>query len=669
MTGKLIKLSVTSNKNCFGLSQLVGVVRGRWCDRQMVVRKAVLFALMLILQAFLAGLAYAGDAYQKKAYFDPPEAGDQVYKADPDLGWSKDQACILCHIDRKPNPPYKEWDYFDKYGLNTNGRIFRDSNYQRLFVPGISGLATYLPKQSIKVKVKVDEGSAPAGRGVVDKDGKYYRMQWAELEKDGTPAMWSLTPGFPMFKEFKFKELWIKYDPATGKGEHFARLDLAGEREEIVNGKKEKREVKFTGQLVGTNSGPGGRTMKGLVWTTGLEGKKSNPDDYYYDTTYNVNKTLKTFIAEYEVEMELPWVTDDPEMGLIVTPGNKGNLVISNATWSVEYRKRWNGTSIHAIFADDTMKCAACHSTHRSSGDKLIGRKTETALCTLCHDGTGSVYNVTGGMISNRFPSPAGPLDKLIRPIQPGAREAEEIKATSKHEMKYTTLISAAPGGSSTWSGELKCSSCHNPHGSSNYRFLRVTPNPNNWDKYGGGNRIEVKAQIAYAGGKVGTAETVNYKTGMTEFCSGCHVDYQAGAGSGSQMYEGNPAYGNAVQEKALMSSRRHAMYVDGNDNPKYVFNGTESITALGITYPLVFETEQKVPEAFGGGQKDKPAIACQTCHFGHGTTVPEENSEAQTIGGNKDWYKKGIGRTMLLRAPGRGVCMACHKSSLMERP
>ncbi len=84
-----------------------------------------------------------------------------------------------------------------------------------------------------------------------------------------------------------------------------------------------------------------------------------------------------------------------------------------------------------------------------------------------------------------------------IKPTKETVKAPEIKKATSKHDMKYTTLISASPGGSATWGGELRCSSCHNPHGSTNFRNLRVTPNPNNWDNYGGNNRIDVKAEIS----------------------------------------------------------------------------------------------------------------------------------------------------------------------------
>lgn len=638
------------------------------------MNKAALITLSLMITAlvvvFFSSSALAGDQYQKKGYYDPPEIGDQIYKLDPESGWVKDQACVLCHIDRPPNPPYKEWDWKDKYGLNRNGKIFRDSNSQRLLVPGISPLADYLPEQTIDFRLKEHEGgTSVVGEGVVERDGKYYRVQWAELEEVKPPSDWYLTPGYK-FKELKFKELFIKFDSATGKGEHYAKLDLTGEVEVVVDGKKVKNEIKFDGDVVGTNSGPDGRIFKGLIWTIGPKGKSAEPDDYYYDSARFVNRTPKTFIAEYRVEMDSPLVINDPGKGLVVNKNSKGQVKIYNATWSTEYLKNWAGTSIHRTFAEDTMKCAACHSTHRSSGEKLINRRTETMLCALCHDGTGSPYNVRGGLINNTYESPAGPIDKWPISLSsvPG-QEGTEVKATSRHEMKYTTVISAAPGGSGAWSGELRCTSCHNPHGSTNYRSLRATPNPNNWNNYGGSNRVRVIADIKYAGGKVGTAETVDYKTGMTEFCSSCHVDYQSASESGVENYFGNPAFGSGVQEEEMYGVRRHANYVDGNDNVKFPFTGTEKISVNGVSYPLKFETAQRVPDVFGGGKKDKPAIACITCHFGHGTTISESNSEEATIGGNKDWYIKGLGMTALLRVPGRGVCMACHRASLMERP
>lgn len=647
------------------------------------MKKSILLVLLTVLIFQLTDVAYADGDYLKKGYFDPPEKGDQIYKKDAGEEFKGDQKCLLCHIDyRDGRPPYKEWDWKDKYSLNSNGKAFRDSGYQRLMVPGTSPLAKFFPDQALNLKVKAhEEDGYKFGRGSVEQDGTRYRLQWFELEKGSNPFTWHLTPGYT-YKDMKFKEVWMSYDPVTGRGDHWGKLEIKVETEIVVvddkgKEKKEKREIKFDGQFMGYNSGPDGRKLKGKLWTTGLGHNSYAPEfgataDVYYDTTYFVEKTLKTLWAEYEIEAGKPWVMEHPELGLILTPDNAATAVVSKANWSVEFRKRWDGVNVHKNFVEDTMKCAACHSSHRAPGEKLISRKTEVMLCVLCHDGSGSNYNVLGGLIGNKHDSAAGPIDKWVsKDVSTTVKAAELKKATSKHDMKYTTLISAAPGGSANWSGDLRCSSCHNPHGTTNYRSLRVTPNPYNWDKYGDENRVEVKAEVSYAGGKVGTPETVNYLTGMTEFCSSCHVDYQAGAGSGTDAYHGNPMFSAGVLESEMYGVRRHAVYVDGNDNPKYPLTGNEAVTVGDIVYPLRFESQQKVPAAFGGEQKDHgAAIMCGTCHFAHGTTVADKNSEADI---NKDltqdWYKKGLGSTALLRAPGRGVCQACHNKSELETP
>ena len=655
-------------------------------------KNALNFTLLLLVAVLqLSGIALADDPYQKKGYFDPPEKGDHIYKNDAGYGLDGDQKCLLCHVDyRDGKPPYKEWDWKDKYSLNSNGKAFRDSGYQQLMVPGTSPFAKFLPEQQLKFKVKNhEEAGYKFGRGAVEREGKQYKAQWIELEPDGDQTPWHLTPGYTLkgSKEIKFKEMWMKYDPETGRGDHWGKLEIKVETAvEVIdkNGKpkNEKREVKFEGQFMGYNSGSDGRQLKGKIWTTGL-GKDSYAPEFgsngsiYYDTDYFVEKTLKTLWGEYSFTAEKPWVMEHSELGMILTPDIKVTGSISNATWSVEFRKRWNGVNVHNNFVEDTMKCAACHSSHRAPGEKLIGRKTETVLCTLCHDGTGSNYNVLGGLIGNKYESAAGPIDKEVSRNASTTEKAVEIdKATSKHEVKYTTLLSSSPGGSDKWMGDLRCSSCHNPHGTTNFRSLRVTPNPYNWHEYGGDNRIEVKAEITYTGGKVGTPETINYLTGMTEFCSSCHVDYQAGPGGGTDPYHGNPMFNNTVLEPETYGTRRHAMYVDGNDNTRYLFDGNETTVVGDVVYPLKFESMQKVPAAFGGEKgahiKDSPAIMCGTCHFAHGTPVSNQNSEGKEAiagGATKEWYDKGLGSTMLLRAPGRGVCVACHKKNEVESP
>lgn len=628
------------------------------------MRKHVLYLLAVIaLHIFFANTAFAKGEYLKKGFFDPPQSGDQVYKEDADkgFGWVGDQKCLLCHVDYAPNPPYKDWDWKDKYSLNANGKFFMSSGYQRLMVPGNTPLATFLPTQTIRLKLKNhDEGGVKFGRGSVDQEGDSYVIQWFELEKDGNPNPWGLTPGYT-YKDFKLKEMWMKYNPATGKGDHWGKFEMKVEFQVVVNGKTEKREVKFDGQFMGYNTDAGGQTLKGTLWTTGLGKDSFLPDDSYYNSTNFVQKTMKALSAEYSIQMQNPWLMNHPsEPVLVLTPDNKATMTVTSATWSIEYRKLWdghNGSNFHRNFAADTMKCAICHSTHRAAGDKMMNRKTEMMLCTSCHDGTGSAYNVLAGMVAGAYDSAAGPIDKWVSQTPgPNGKTFEVDKVTSRHDMRYTTLISAAPGGLEQWSGELRCTSCHNPHGNANHRSLRSTPNPYNWSQYGGENKIVVKAQVINARSSAANPETVRYLSGVTEFCSSCHVDYQAGMGAGSTGYYGNPMFGGKAMDSDMYGRRRHAMYVDGNDNPRHPFSGGERVAVGSASYPLKFEAEQVVPSEFGGGQKDAPAMMCLTCHFAHGTTVPETNSE-----GTGDYYKRGLGSTKILRAPGRGVCLACH--------
>ncbi len=640
-----------------------------------VLHAAVVAAVALTLALATATVARADGHYMKKGFFDPPAKGDQIYKADAGTQYAGDRKCLLCHIDyRNGKPPYKEWEWKDKYGLNNNGTFFRDSGYQRFMVPGTSGLASFLPTQTVPLKVKSHtEDGLTYGRASVEREDSSYKLQWAEFEKDGNPPNWAITPGYT-YKEFKLKDVWMKYDPTTGRGDHWGKAEIKVETTVLVNGKQEKREIKFLGQFMGTNSGSDGRVLTGRIWTTGLDKDSYAPEFFdsttYYDSTSFVKKTLKTFWGEYRMEATRPWVTESTTYGLIMTAGNKVAMTVSRATWSTEYRKRWDGVNLHKELTADTVKCAACHSTHRGQGDQLISRKTETMLCLLCHDGSGSAYNVNAGTIAGLHESPAGPMEKWVdASVASTTTKAAELRkgATSKHDVRYTTLLASAPGASPAFSGELRCSSCHDPHGNSNYRNLREAPNPYNTPA--DASRVTVKARLIRADGKIGSAETVDYQTGMTEFCSACHMDYQAGAGSGSTPYNGNPALAGKVAEPAMAGVRRHAMYVDGNDNTKYPLTGGEKLTVAGVTYPLKFESAQQVPEAFGGGKKDHPAgVACITCHFSHGTPLPNTNSELD-VNGTKEWYDKAVGPSMMLRAPGRGVCQACHAKGQMSAP
>ncbi len=113
-----------------------------------------------------------------------------------------------------------------------------------------------------------------------------------------------------------------------------------------------------------------------------------------------------------------------------------GVAMTQNFVWSFT-----TGTSAYTIphgeYISNTGTCAACHLTHTGAEVDLIARQTESDACFFCHDGTQAQSNI-----------------KLAFTGTPTTTN------THFHPVKDTP---AALAGSYT--GALKCSNCHNPHG------------------------------------------------------------------------------------------------------------------------------------------------------------------------------------------------------------
>lgn len=102
----------------------------------------------------------------------------------------------------------------------------------------------------------------------------------------------------------------------------------------------------------------------------------------------------------------------------------------------------------HGNYLENTNLCATCHQTHNALNTSLLNKSTETALCFTCHDGSGSNYNVSAGMVDTTNNQSFHPI------MDTGNLKAQQL---------------------------FQCSDCHNPHGDKdaqgNYyaRLLKIT--------------------------------------------------------------------------------------------------------------------------------------------------------------------------------------------------
>jgi hypothetical protein len=156
---------------------------------------------------------------------------------------------------------------------------------------------------------------------------------------------------------------------------------------------------------------------------------------------------------------------------------------------------------IHGAYFGDTDVCAGCHRAHTAAGDltwtgsdlqqhsalSIASASSMTEFCFTCHGNgaPGAATNVQGGVLDSAIlgDPQAGP-DQVGRVLNGGGFEtlglgtSSQATVTSTHglEQSGATMWGSGVGAPVTWP-LLSCDSCHDPHGSSNYRVLRDVVN------------------------------------------------------------------------------------------------------------------------------------------------------------------------------------------------
>lgn len=254
---------------------------------------------------------------------------------------------------------------------------------------------------------------------------------------------------------------------------------------------------------------------------------------------------------------------------------------------------------IHNGYDPTNGSCNSCHiSGNPGSGDLNYGGNI-TQICYSCHSGTGSKYDVDKGMINATFPTQGGgfQLNQITKTV------------TSIHNIGQT--FNTVPGSSLT-NFTLTCDSCHNPHGSGNFRLLRESINS---------VTVSVKAQIPPS--TDGSEKTV-YLSGMEKFCSSCH-----------ELFDNN------TSTTLFKGSHKHKVGFDPIKSlPEYGYKSNNGL-------PL------ELNEANYTDPNNNPdTVSCITCHLSHSTkSAPDSN-----------YRSPYLGRSSLLRLDRSGVCFACHQ-------
>jgi predicted CXXCH cytochrome family protein len=283
----------------------------------------------------------------------------------------------------------------------------------------------------------------------------------------------------------------------------------------------------------------------------------------------------------------------------------------------------------HGGYTATTDGCAGCHRAHTAPGPRLLVDNGTFDLCVSCHGstGTGANTNVDDGFYLSTRDDGAGDGDVGAAntpdnaPLLGGGFvNYQGVPVTSSHDPTGVEVAAwgngVARGTTADLAEGLSCASCHDPHGSPNYRIMNETIN---------GSAVVI-ALVDEGAAK--DYDTEQWDTGTSTVCAACHEAYHRVA----------PGQGSTLDGGSYTHRIDMTYNYGGNVNPETVGLG-------GYTLPLA-----------ESGVNDM--VVCMTCHLPHGSSAQMTGiADGAGLPGNTSATDSA-----LLRLDNRGVCEVCHQ-------
>jgi len=363
----------------------------------------------------------------------------------------------------------------------------------------------------------------------------------------------------------------------------------------------------------------------------------------------------------------------------------------------------------HGGFTLATSACAGCHRAHTAIGPMQLVESSTYELCTTCHAGSVSTdvlhgrLNGAGMLNGGGFESVNGtPVTSAHSVKGLGGGSGIGIAWGSRNGDGTPVADVGATPGSRGVSGTLECTSCHNPHGSTNYRILNDAGTESNkwvasdpdlllWVNYqviatrddapnygfvtdlsncpaipstgttptptaGPGTKCMARYTSGVYSGSGKTA-VPDFTKGMSAFCATCHKGYMTGSSAyawnslGTPVLATPPAAGTATWVAGypvFYPGTQDAQ--DGHGNVERFRHSVDRTKGSAPKQPLRFAALGTDPNP--SGSLSYQAMGCLTCHFAHGSAAAA-TGEAAGVAPTND--------SALLFYDNRGVCISCH--------
>lgn len=326
----------------------------------------------------------------------------------------------------------------------------------------------------------------------------------------------------------------------------------------------------------------------------------------------------------------------------------------------------------HGGYTLTTSACAGCHRAHTAVGEALLKAEDTYALCTSCHGGTVQTNVLNGVRTGDSAPLNGGGFETVGATAVTSAHNVEGLNGGTGIATAWGSQDGTGDAGVGV-TGTLECTSCHNPHGSTNYRILKdgnngypygpanaskhrwVPDDPDlldwvdnqvlatkddNYDyAFTAGDCTGTKCRQTFTSGI--TAEPMDTTKGMNAFCATCHKSYLTKSHSGGEPSDTGAAYvypgtQDANDGHGNVARYRHAVMRSYGGTPKQ---------------PLRFAAQGNDPNA---ATLTYDGFGCLTCHYAHGTTAAASGFAAGVAPTND---------SALLFYDNRGVCISCHQT------
>ncbi len=306
--------------------------------------------------------------------------------------------------------------------------------------------------------------------------------------------------------------------------------------------------------------------------------------------------------------------------------------------------------------------CAGCHRIHSAKTEELT-KDPQPQLCYTCHGatGTGADTDVVDGVgrgaltgalrgggfqyalidsahpesISAAVPAAANKVPAL----DPTVAGTPAVAATSSHSVDGSDQPAWGMGAAGTAAAsatvQLRCGSCHDPHGNGNFRILRPMP-------LQGQASPGVATPIVAFTGAIADETAKKYTTADYWQVADTTVDPPAPAAKVSFI-------GNVSQ----WCSQCHTRYLATRDS-----TGATTTPAQRSRFDsgdATFMFRHTSSSTTSGGK----SRSCIQCHVAHGS-----NAKMGPLSGslnNPDGTPGVVGDSRLLKVDNRGTCKMCH--------